>query len=319
LSTLTIYGRTNDALCLCLLPDLQKQKLVHLNVPAWAVIDHDQYKSLESLSIQRAYLLTDSVNHRSRVVDRFPYLRKFSLEIDKEHEFISPLFDLSLFPILEELYVITTRLWTEPGFCTGMSNSLQQLVMVGGFGMNTLRQFTDWLLEMSNDTIRSISLKDLIFLPPRYDEPPRDLMPSLRSVKLVGIPPIHLLYMPWTGIRKVLIDHIDPIPMEVVSKILQTATRLVSCSIISQNPGIKATWNTTNLTYSPECVKALSASQYLTHFQSIGPYVFTDADWKTLCTTRFKKLKLLHVVQLYACEDMTNNGIKVRHYTSLTY
>jgi hypothetical protein len=255
----------------------------------------------------------------SRVVDSFPYLRKLSLGIDKEHEFISPLFDLSLFPNLKELYIITTRLWTQPGFCTGISDSLQQLVMVGEFGMNTLRQFTDWLLEMSQDTIRSISLKDLIFLPPRYEEPPWDLMPSLRSVELVGIDPIYFLHMPWTGIRKVLIDYIDPIPMEAVSKILQTATRLVSCSIISQHPGITATWNTTNLTYSPECVKALSASQYLTHFQSIGPYVFTDADWNTLCTTRFKKLKLLHVVQLYACEDMTNDGIKVRHYTSFTY
>jgi hypothetical protein len=128
-----------------------------------------------------------------------------------------------------------------------------------------------------------------------------------------------LAALPWTGIRKVLIDYIDPIPMEVVSKILQTATRLVSCSIVSQHPDITATWDTTNLAYSPECVKALSASQYLTHFQSIGPYVFTDADWKTLYTTRFKKLKLQHVVQLYACEDMTNDGIKVRHYISLTY
>jgi hypothetical protein len=274
--------------------------LTHLSVPAWAPVNHNQYNSLESLSIQRAYLPTDSAKYTSRVIGSFPYLRKLSLEIDDACETVWPLVELSFLPSLKELQIKTTLLWTPTGFCAGMSESLQQLVMVGGFVISSLNQFTTLLHRLSSDTIRSMSLKNLLFVFPSSDESPWDLMLSLHSVELIGIQPIHFLHIPWAGIRKVLIDYPDPIPMEVISKILRTATRLISCSIITQRPNIAAAWCATGSTYSPECVKALCASQYLKHFQSIGPYVFTSADWRTLCGTLFKKLRLLHIVQLCA-------------------
>jgi hypothetical protein len=264
---------------------------MNLCVPANAKIDFHQFETLETLTMYNAHLSP----LKPRTLPALPQLRRLSLELDETHYVVeNPMIDLYLEPSLEELYLVTPQVWTRSThLCTGMSTSIWKLVMVGAFSFSSTRQFTNFLHRLSSDNISSMSLKGLILDCSSKDWP---LMLNLRSFECIGMDPTCFLHMHCAGLRKILLEYHGVIAMKVISKVLRTATQLISFSVVSHSRPV-----TSYTPYTSKSVSALASSRNLKHFQSIGPYVFTRHHWKMLCRTTFRFLKLVHVFHPRVC------------------
>jgi hypothetical protein len=232
----------------------------------------------------------DAYVRAPRILPRLPELWRLSLEVGDNHGHSdAEMINLCELPSLEELYLVAPRNWNPSKLCTGFSQSISKVVMMGGFGFTSTTAFCSFLHRLGTDNIDRLSLKDIfINYPPDPTNLP--LMLGLRTLECIGLEPMFLWHMCWSGIRKILVESHKVLPTQVITKILHAA-RLVSFSVITHPCPINA-----NSRFTSEAVRALCSNRNLKHFQSIGPYFFADHDWKNLHCTMKSRLKLFHVV-----------------------